>query len=177
MLTLLERIWDLRISYPVVDIGLHANDVKSCFKQMKLHPDIMPAFSIMVTNFLYLQAALPFGTDFSPQNWEPVRRLVEILAVKLYDDDSLREKHRKHLDKLNWEPSLGSGNKDLFVQAKACSQRRGVLDDQGTPLPTPQRLFVDDSVLPRYTKPHTNAWSAQSQQGSKPSSSYSDNPT
>ena len=146
MLTLLERIWDLRISYPVVDIGLHANDVKSCFKQMKLHPDIMPAFSIMVTNFLYLQAALPFGTDFSPQNWEPVRRLVEILAVKLYDDDSLRDKHRKHLDKLNWEPSLGSGNKDLFVQAKACSQRRGVLDDQGTPLPTPQRLFVDDSV-------------------------------
>ena len=54
LLTLLERIWDLRISYPGRYIVTHANDVKSCFKQMKLHPDIMPAFSIMVTDFLYL---------------------------------------------------------------------------------------------------------------------------
>ena len=33
-----------------------------------------------------------------------------------------------------------------FVPAKACTQCRGVLDDRGHPLPTPQRLFVDDSV-------------------------------
>jgi len=73
MQTLLERIWDLRGTYPTRDIAIHANDVQSCFKQMKLHPDIMPAFSIMVANFMFLQAALPFGADFSPQNWEPVR--------------------------------------------------------------------------------------------------------
>ena len=39
------------------------------------------------------------------------------------------------------------GNADApFVPAKACTQRKGVLDDKGHPLPTPQRLFVDDSV-------------------------------
>ena len=78
----------------------HANDVKSCFKKMKLHPDIMPAFSIMVADFLFLQSALPFGADFSPQNWEPVRRLVETLAEKPCDNKSLRSKHRKYLDRL-----------------------------------------------------------------------------
>ena len=98
--SLLERIWDLRITYPSQDIVTHANDVKSCFKQMKLHPDIMPAFSIMVADFLYLQSALPFGTDFSPQNWEPVRRLVEVLAEKLFPDTTLRAKHRQYLDRL-----------------------------------------------------------------------------
>ena len=65
---------------------------------MKLHPDIMPAFSIMVADFLFLQSALPFGADLSPQNWEPVRRLVKILAEKLFGNKSLRAKHRKCLD-------------------------------------------------------------------------------
>jgi len=142
---LLERIYDLRITYPLLDIVLHANDVKSCFKQLKLHPDIMPAFSIIIADFLYLQSALPFGTDFSPQNWEPVRRLIEVLAEKLFHDSSLILKHRKYLDKLHWEPSLGKC-KTPFVPAKACSQRVGVLQADGTPVPTPQRLFVDDSV-------------------------------
>lgn len=153
-LTLLERIWDLRISYPESDIATHANDVKSCFKQMKLHPDVMPAFSIVVANFMYLQAALPFGTDFSPQNWEPVRRLIEILAEKLFADKSLRDKHRQYLDLLQWEPSLGN-MRAAFVPAKACSQRRGVLDTDGQPVATPQRLFVDDSVYAEVYERHT----------------------
>jgi len=112
---------------------------------MKLHPDVMPAFLIMVANFMFLQAALPFGADFSPQNWEPVRRLIEILAEKLYDDKSLRSKHRQYLDMLHWDPTLGDPTA-CFVPAKLCTQRTGVLDSEGHPKPTPQRLFVDDSV-------------------------------
>ena len=64
---------------------------------MKLHPDIMPAFSIMIADFLY-----------SPQNWEPVRRLVELLASKLNQDESLRDKHCQYLDQLEWESTLGT---------------------------------------------------------------------
>ena len=143
--TLLNRIYDLRITYPSTDIITHANNIKLCFKQMELHPNIAPAFSIIVADFLYLQSALPFGTDFSPQNWEPVRRLVEILAEKLFDDKSLPDKHRKYLDQLKWEPTLGKATR-AFTPAKPCTQRVGVLDSSGTPRPTPQRLFVDDSV-------------------------------
>ena len=51
-LLLYERAWDLRISYPTKDIITHANDVKSCFKQMKLYPNIMPASFIVVTDFM-----------------------------------------------------------------------------------------------------------------------------
>ena len=48
---LLECIYDLCITYPLLDIVLHTNDVKSCFKQLKLHSDIMPAFSIIIADF------------------------------------------------------------------------------------------------------------------------------
>ena len=91
----------------MADIAMHANDIKSCFRQMKLHPDIMPAFSIVIANYLFLQTALPFGMDFSPQNWEPVRRLFGVLSEKLHSDHGLRAKHRKYLNLLNWDKTLG----------------------------------------------------------------------
>ena len=47
---LLERIYYPCSTYPLLEIILHANDVKSCFKQLKLHPDIMPAFSIIIAD-------------------------------------------------------------------------------------------------------------------------------
>jgi len=128
-----------------MDIVLHANDVKSCFKQIKLHPDIIPAFSIIIADFLYLQSALPFGTDFSPQNWEPVRRLIEVLADWLFAYKSLIAKHCKYVDKLHWDQSLGKCKQE-FVTATSCSQHTGVLDTSGKPLPTPQKLLVEDSV-------------------------------
>ena len=105
----------------------------------------MPAFSIMVADFLFLQAALPFGADFSPQNWETCRRIIEELAEKLFDDPSLRAKHRQYLDRITFAPDLRNGVPNA-VPAKACSQRRGVLDEHGNPLPTPHRLFVDDDI-------------------------------
>ena len=116
LLWLYKRIYDLRVAYPNKNIVTHANDVKSCFKQMKLDPDIMPAFSTMVADLLFLQSALPFGADFSPKNWEPVRRLVEILAEKLFGDKSLRAKHKKYLDRLQWNKELGN-KKVKFVRA------------------------------------------------------------
>ena len=141
---LLEQIYDIWITYPDKNIVRHANEVKSCFKQMKLHPDIIPAFSIIIADFLYLQSALPFGTDFSPQNWEPVCRLIDVLVLKLFTNKLLITKHRKYMEKLQWEPSLGKCKK-LFVTEKLC-QHTGVLDASRKPLPTPQKLFVDDSV-------------------------------
>ena len=51
----------------------------------------------------------------------------------------------RYLDQLRWEPSLGKG-KSPFVPAKMCSQQKGVLDAEGKPKPTLQRVFVDDLV-------------------------------
>ena len=73
LIRLLTRIWNLRITYPLKDIILHANNVKSFFRQLKHHPDVMGAFSYILGDYLFLQCGLTFGSDFSPSSWEVVR--------------------------------------------------------------------------------------------------------
>lgn len=142
---LLTRIWNLRITYPTRDIVLHANDVKSCFRQLKHHPDVMGAFSYVINDILFLQCGLTFGSDFSPASWEVLRRIAEQLAEALFDDKSLRNKHRQYLDQLNWQRSLGS-KKAKFTPAKADSHNQGVRKADGTDANTPHAFFVDDDV-------------------------------
>ena len=105
----------------------------------------MPAFSCVVADFIFLQCGQAFGTDFAPGNWEVPRRIAEIVATALFEDKSLRDKHRKYLDRLNWSSILGS-KRAKFVPAKADSINKGVLDGDGNPVPTPHRFFVDDGI-------------------------------
>ena len=140
----LIRVWNLRITYPKNDIILHANDVKSCFRQIKHHPDVMGAFSYIIADTLYMSCGLTFGSDFSPQSWEVCRRIAEQLATSLFDDETLVEKHRIHLDKLQWSKKLGKGSTN--VTAHATASHKGVLDQNGIPVNTPHHMFVDDDI-------------------------------
>ena len=142
---LLIRIWNLHITYPFLDIVLHVNDVKSCFRQLKHHPDVMGAFSHILGEFLFLQCGLTFGSDFSPASWEVIRRVAEQLAEAFFDDKSLRKKHWKHLDQLRWDRTLGRSQSG-FVPANACGLNKGVLDNDGNPVNTPHAFFVDDDL-------------------------------
>ena len=83
-LRLYRRIYNLRITYPAKDIVIHANDVKSCFRQLKHHPDVMGAFSYIISKTLFLQCALTFGSDLSPASWEVIRQIIEILVESLF---------------------------------------------------------------------------------------------
>ena len=142
---ILTRIWNLRITYKTEDIVIHANDVKSCFRQLKHHPDVVGAFSYIIGDYLYAQCGLPFGADFSPSTWEVLRRMAEQMVIRLYDDHTLVDKHKQYLDKLQWSKKLGQPA--TLVQAHPCSINKGVLDDQGRPVNTPHYFFVDDGVM------------------------------
>ena len=143
---ILIRIWRLRITYPLRDIILHANDVKSCFRQIKHHPDVMGAFSYVIAETLYLSCGLTMGSDFSPAVWEICRCLAEQLATSLFADDSLVSKHRIYLDQLQWSKKLGKIKPNEIIPAQTCSKYKGVLDIQGKPEMTPHHLFVDDDI-------------------------------
>jgi hypothetical protein len=103
---ILIRAYNLRLSYPDDDIVVHANDVKSCFRQIKHHPDVAGAFSYILVDYLFFQVGLAFGADFSPANWEAVRRAQSALAERLFFDTSLVAKHRAVLDKIKWCRSI-----------------------------------------------------------------------
>ena len=140
------RAYNLRITYPEHDIVLHANDVKSAFRQIKHHPDIMGAFSYIIADYLFLQCGQTFGSDFSPANWEVIRQIWCVLAEALFTDNTLRTKHRHYLDRLQWCRSLTGRRSSTFSVAVADSINTGVLDAQGLPVPTPHHVFVDDDI-------------------------------
>ena len=142
-----RRLYNLRISYPDDDLVIHANDIKSCFRQLPHHPDVVGAFSYVLFEHMWVQVRLTFGSDFSPQSWEPCRRVLEQLAQSLFKDSSLRDKHRKYLDQIMWCDSLSSRDAQCkFVQAVRDRLNPGVLDDDGNPVDTPHDFFVDDGI-------------------------------
>lgn len=143
-----ERLYNLRISYPDDDLVIHANDIKSCFRQIKHHPDVVGGFCYVLFEHLWVQVGLTFGSDFSPQNWEPCRRVLELLAQSLFHDTSLRDKHRKYLDQILWCDSLSSrkARRQRFVRAFRDSKNPGVMGEDGTPAATPHHVFVDDGI-------------------------------
>ncbi len=46
MTNFLIHLWNLCISFPNHNIAIHANNVISCFRQLKHHPNIMRAFPL-----------------------------------------------------------------------------------------------------------------------------------
>jgi hypothetical protein len=78
----LSGIYSLSCHYrQTVDIVIHANDVNSAFCQIKLHPNIIGAFSYIIADKLILSCGQPFGMDFTPVNWEVVLQVLEHLAT------------------------------------------------------------------------------------------------
>lgn len=140
-----SRIYNLRITYDSDDIIVHANDVKSCFRQLKLHPDIMGAFSYIIADQLFLSCGLPFGTDFSPQQWEPVRQILELLAERLFDEKDLVHKHKKYLDQMVFDKNLGKRPKVPFTKATRDSLNPGVRSGNSD-ANTSHMFYVDDDI-------------------------------
>ncbi len=107
MTNFLTHLWNLRITFPKHDIDIHANNVKSCFRQLNHHPHVMRAFSFVINTILYLKCGLTFKSKFSPSNWEPIQLISEQLATALFNDNTLQEKHKHPLDKLWWDKQPG----------------------------------------------------------------------
>ena len=99
---ILIRVYNLCLSYPDDDIVIHANDVKSCFHQIKHHSDVVGAFLYVLSKYLFIQVGLAFSADFSPSNWEAVRQVQSALATQLFHNDSLVPKHHATLDRIKW---------------------------------------------------------------------------
>ena len=138
--------YNLRISYPDDDIVMHANDIKSRFCQIKHHPDVAGAFLYVLADYLFLQIGLAFGADFSPANWEAVRRAQSALAERLFSDTSLIVKHHAVLNKIRWCCSLRGSRCPRFTKAFRDALNPGVMDNTGSPAQTPHGVYVDDDI-------------------------------
>ena len=81
-----------------------------------------------------------------PSNWEIIRQVLEKLATSLFDDDSLCHKHRRYLDRLRWDRSLGKADVSSFAKALRDPNLPTPRTSLGALAPTPHFVYVDDGI-------------------------------
>ena len=161
----LRWIWNLRITYPQEPIYQYFDDVKSAFRHILLHPDVVGAHgSRTERDVLMLALAAVFGKTDSPPEYMICANARAALAETLQSvgKDLLDPPYAFELT-LPW---LTLPSERPFVSAEACALNEGVLS--GASLRerklTPHHPFVDDTCLAdiRSQLPHAIHASLQS---------------
>ncbi len=127
-------------------IAMYANNAILCFWQLKHHLNVMDTFLFVIDELLFLHCGITFGSSISPASWEPIQNIAEQLTMALFNDNSLQEKHKHHLDKLKWDVSLQNYKKQTFTPALGDSCHSRVLHPDISITQTPHHLFIDDNM-------------------------------
>ena len=137
----LERIWNMRISYPTTDILVFDDDVKGAFRHCKYHPDIAAAIYFIIEYLLLVPLGGTFGSITSPSNFEPIARTRTHLAEFLSDRRYLLAKYKDIINKVEFsdEPIKNK----FYVQVVADVFNQGVEHLEKTKY----NMFVDDSLF------------------------------
>jgi len=139
-----EYLFNLRISYPYLNILLATLDVAACFRFGRMAPDLAGAFGFLAGEDIYCLAnAMVFGHLSSANSWEPFRRAIQALSLVFANSQELVEKHRDLLDTIEWVDVPRAS----YVQAHACALNPGVLNQQGREIPSHSRFYVDDALI------------------------------
>jgi hypothetical protein len=141
----LEQIWNLRISYPDLEILVFDDDVSGAFRHAKHNPDIAAAIAFVINEHLFVPTGQTFGSNTSPANWEPIARARALLASHLHNRSGLIEKHKNILDKVQFsEPPTPQ---QTFVPAVRDAIHTGVFDKLGKRKKPKHNTFVDDNLM------------------------------
>jgi hypothetical protein len=65
----LAWLWNLRITYPWLEIYLGDDDVSGAFRQVKYNPDVVAMHPFLVFGVLFMSTGQTFSDCTSPANW------------------------------------------------------------------------------------------------------------
>ena len=143
----LVRIWNLRITHPHKEIYVWDDDVSGAYRVPKYHPNVAGAFAYAILNFLFLPTGGTFGSNTSPQEYEPFARARAFLAEHLSRDESLVLKHLNILSLVEFDEETDPTSVS-YVQATADALHQGVYNSTlGRDVNTPHNPFVDDTLM------------------------------
>jgi hypothetical protein len=137
-------IYNTRISYPTLTILLAMADVKACFRFHCIHADLTGAFGFLARGYYNLATAVVFGSTASASSWEPFHRAIQALPVVYAHRRDLIKKHEKILDMISWAPLDPALSLTKAVPYSINTGR--VLNNQGTKVPLPVRIYVDNAL-------------------------------
>jgi hypothetical protein len=118
-------------------------DVKACFRFPCIHANLAGAFGFLAGGYYNLATANVFGSTASASSWEPFWHAIQALTVVYAHRHDLIKKHKKVLDMISWAPLDPAPD---LAKAVPCSINIGVLSDQGTKVPLPARIYIDNPL-------------------------------
>ena len=146
---LLFMIWlyNLRVTYPFLDIFLGDDDVSGAFRWLKYHPNLVALHASIMCGLGVLNTGGTFGDNTTPSNFDPIALARRLLAQHLW---SINSPHiaaaLAHLPPLHFSPSPTVEEAKSFSQADRDSLNPGVLFPDGSRKPPPYNMHVDDNL-------------------------------
>jgi hypothetical protein len=139
-------LWNLRITYPLLEIYLCDDDISNAYRQVKYPPNLAGLHCKVVNNVLYIDTGQNFGGTTSGGNFEPIAVCRSQLAKWLWHRFGTVAKARPLLPPIEHQEPPTAAEVSQFVIANRDSQNQGVLDKDGNRLPPPYRHHVDDCL-------------------------------
>jgi hypothetical protein len=141
----LTSLFNLRITYPNVDIFAFDDDVTGAFRQPKYHPNVISAKSYLIGDYLFVPTGLTFGDGSSPSSFEPLARARMALSRELSRGLHPVPEFPEYLDKVQFAPPPPPEFK--FPEARADRFNPGVvMPSDGSLPPVEYNMHVDDNL-------------------------------
>jgi hypothetical protein len=138
-------LYNLRITYPHLEILVFDDDVTGAFRQPKYHPNVISAKAFIIGKYLFVPTGLTFGDKPSPPSFEPLARARMALSREYSKGLHAIPEFSEYLDRVRFDPPPPPGFK--FAQARPDRFNPGItMPTDGTRPPTEYNMYVDDNL-------------------------------
>ena len=141
----LIAIYNLRITFPDLEIYLFDDDVASAFRQLKYHPNVISAKGILIDALLFIATGLTFGDRSSPPSFETIARTRMAISTELAKGTHPVPEFPEYLDHVRFTPPPLPGT--TFARARADRYNSGAPSSSDGLLPSvAYNMHVDDNL-------------------------------
>ena len=139
-------IYNMRISYPWLEIFLLDDDVSGAFRHAKFNPNIIGMHCFLLFGCLFFATGQSFGGNTCPSNFEPIARARQQLAQHLFNQEDTVARVQEFLPQLNTADPPTPAEIQNFTRAEADELNTGVLNEDGSQKPPQYNHHVDDNM-------------------------------
>jgi len=140
-------LYNLRVTYPNLEIYLADDDISGAFCLMKYHPNLVSMHSSRQCGYCVVNTGGTFGNNTNPSNFDPLGLGRRQLAHYLWTAASSAVLTiTPYLPALNLAPLPTSADVAAFRPADRDTTNPGVLSEDGSRKPPPYNMHVDDAL-------------------------------
>ena len=140
-------LYNLRVSYPTELIYIADDDISGAFRLMKYHPNLCAMHTSRQSGYCVVNTGGTFGDNTSPSNFDPIglarRELGQYLWITATD---AIQRVSQYLPALTLASPGDLDTTGSPALADRDSTNPGVINPDGTRMPPPYNMHVDDSL-------------------------------